>query len=348
MWRCLRLAKNGLGYASPNPMVGAVVVHNGKIIGEGFHREHGKPHAEVNAIESVKDKSLLKSSTLYVSLEPCSHYGKTPPCTQLIIDSSIPKVVVATLDDYPEVSGRGIRLMQEAGIEVIQNVLRDEARYLNKEFFTVQTCNRPYIYLKWAQTRDGFIDRKRVAGEQAVPTPISNNLTRMLVHKLRANVDAIMVATNTAVNDNPSLTTRLWYGKNAKRIILDRNRRVPQGFHVFNNEAETYVYTEKSNAEHADGLTRFIPLKFDEEMIRALLKDLNSRNINSVLVEGGAALLKSFIEMGVWDEAYVEIAGIEFVEGVRAPSIEGQILALKEVSGSKTIHYANPNKYKIL
>lgn len=346
MKRCLQLASCGKGYVAPNPMVGAVIVHNNKIIGEGYHRQYGKAHAEVNAINAVEDKSLLKESTIYVSLEPCSHYGKTPPCSQLIIDSGIPRVVIATLDPYHKVSGRGVKMLEEAGIEVVIGVLEKEAQYLNKSFFVSQTQNRPYIYLKWAQTKDGFIDKKRKDGEVAEPTPISNNLTKTLVHKLRSEVSAIMIATNTAVNDNPSLTTRLWFGENPERIVLDRTGRIPRNYHLFDNKVNTIVFTEGSEIVHHK--TNFVHVLFDRDLIPSVLKELNKRKIDSLLVEGGASLLQSFIDSGAWDEAYVEVADKRFVEGTKAPNIQGEIVDDRKIRDSHAIHLMNTQNYKIL
>ncbi|MEN9918785.1 MAG: bifunctional diaminohydroxyphosphoribosylaminopyrimidine [Bacteroidota bacterium] len=348
MYRCLQLALNGKRYVAPNPMVGAVIVHNGKIIGEGFHQHYGEAHAEVHAINSVEDKTLLKVSTIYVSLEPCSHHGKTPPCAQLIIDSKIPKVVIAMTDPYHKVAGRGVKMLQDAGIEVVIGVLEKEAVELNKEFITAQTDNRPYIYLKWAQTNDGFIDKKRQEGESIQPTPISNNLTKILVHKIRSEVSAILIATNTAINDNPSLTTRLWFGKNPKRIILDRNARIPKHYVLYDNNVETLFFTEKVDNEVLKNKTSFVPLTFDKAMIPSLLKNLNSRRINSLLVEGGASLLQSFIDIGAWDEAYIETANICFADGVKAPNIQARIINTQRIGDSQTLHLKSIDNYKIL
>lgn len=348
MKRCLQLAANGCGWVSPNPMVGAVVVCDGIIIGEGFHREYGKPHAEVNAINSVSDKSLLSRSTIYVSLEPCSHYGKTPPCSQLIIDSKIPKVVIATPDPYHEVSGRGVRMLKDAGIEVKIGVLEKEAQDLNKEFFISQTQQRPYVYLKWAQTSDGFIDKKRMEGEPIMPTPISNNETKILVHKLRSEVDAIMVATNTAVNDNPSLTTRLWFGKNPTRIVLDRTARVPLEYKLFDNTVRTICFTEVNRTLELKENVEFVNLSLEKDTLENVLKHLNQCKINSVLIEGGAALLQSFIDMGAWDEAFIEMAHLSFGTGVKSPQISGKIIDRISIKGSESLHLKNMENYKIL
>jgi len=348
MDRCLQIALNGKGNVAPNPMVGAVIVWNNRIIGEGYHREYGKPHAEVNAIMSVKNKELLKESIIYVSLEPCSHYGKTPPCSKLIIDMGIPKVVIATPDPYHKVSGRGVEMLKRAGVEVIVGIREKEAQALNKHFFMSQTQYRPYIYLKWAQTKDGFIDKDRTTETTAKPTPISNNLTKILVHKLRASVSGIMIATNTAINDNPTLTTRYWHGKNPTRIVLDRTGRIPSGYHIFDNTTDTIIFTEKPEQEKTIGKTTFIPLVFDTTVIPTILKELNRKKIDSVLIEGGASLLHSFIAAGAWDEAFVEIADKSFFSGTKAPAISGIILEDKRAGSSQTLHLMNKENYKIL
>ena len=341
MERCLQLATNGKGAVSPNPLVGAVIVHNGKIIGEGYHREYGKSHAEVNAINNVKDKSLLIDSTIYVSLEPCSHYGKTPPCSQLIIDSKIPRVVVATLDPYHEVSGRGVKMLRDAGIEVVVGVLERESQELNKEFFCYNTQKRPYIYLKWAQSNDGFIDKKRSDDKERCPTIISNELTQILVHKLRSQVSGIMVATNTAINDNPSLTTRLWCGKNPARFVLDRTLRIPKSNHLFDGSVSTYIFTEQVTSVLREGRVTYIPLLYNEQSLGLLLKEIYSLKINSLLVEGGSQLLNSFIKAGVWDEAFVEVSNELFFEGKEAPLIKGKVLNNRVVMSSLCLHVKN-------
>ncbi|MDR2473665.1 MAG: bifunctional diaminohydroxyphosphoribosylaminopyrimidine deaminase/5-amino-6-(5-phosphoribosylamino)uracil reductase RibD, partial [Tannerella sp.] len=238
--RCLELASHGAGNVAPNPMVGAVIVHNGLIIGEGFHRRYGEAHAEVNAIASVKDESLLKESTLYVNLEPCSHYGKTPPCAQLIIEKQIPRVVIACEDPFEAVAGRGVKMLREAGIEVVTGVMESEAKALNKYFITAHTKRRPYIILKWAESADGFVDKIRNDRSEP-PVKLSSTLTRMLVHKLRSDVQAIMVGTNTAILDNPSLKVSHWVGKSPVRIVFDRYGRIPHDSKLFDGTAETIV-----------------------------------------------------------------------------------------------------------
>lgn len=347
MYRCLQLAQNGLGFVNPNPMVGAVVVHNDRIIGEGYHRQYGKPHAEVNAINSVKDKALLKASTIYVSLEPCAHHGKTPPCAQLIIDSGIPHVVVACLDPFPPVSGKGIKMLQNAGIEVTMNILEKEALELNKEFFTNQLKARPYIYLKWAQTSDGFIDKERGQNEKPEPTLISNDFSRILVHKKRAEIPAIMIGTNTAVNDNPSLTTRLWYGKNPIRIVLDRLGRIPSNYHLFDGKVQTILFTERDDLPTT---TNVIPIKvnFNENLLDTILSILKPYKINSILVEGGCKLLQEFIDNQLWDEAYIETSNVQFERGIKAPEIRGHLIKEQNWASSKHVHLSYLDKYKIL
>jgi len=341
MRRCLQLAANGKGSVSPNPLVGAVIVNNGKIIGEGYHREYGKAHAEVNAINSVKDKSLLQDSTIYVSLEPCSHYGKTPPCSQLIIDSGIPRVVIATLDPYHEVSGRGVKMLRNAGIGVVIGVLEKESQELNKEFFCYNNKNRPYIYLKWAQTNDGFIDKKRYEDEVKCPTIISNELTQILVHKLRSQVSGIMVATNTAINDNPSLTTRFWHGQNPARLILDRTLRIPESNNLFDGSVNTYIFTEQVEEMIIRNNVTYIPLLCDKNMLNSLLNEIYKLKIDSLLVEGGAQLLDSFIKEGIWDEAFIEVSDQLFFEGKEAPMIKGKVLNSSAVMSSVCLHVKN-------
>lgn len=328
MSRCIELARCAINTARPNPMVGAVIVRNGEIIGEGFHRECGKPHAEVNAIQSVENKDLLKDSTIYVSLEPCSHYGKTPPCSELIIRMGIPRVVIGTVDPFPKVSGRGIRQLQNAGIEVKAGVLEKECYELNKFFFHFQKYRRPYVILKWAQSADGFIDKTR-SGTNTQACRISNSLTQVEVHKLRAQVQAILVGTSTAEKDNPSLTVRYWYGQHPDRVVLDRNARLNKELTLFNNQIKTFIFTEKEqilqerfrNKENI----HIIPVKFDNELPEAILNELGKHSIQSILIEGGAKTLQSFIDKQLWDEATIETAEIRIEDGVAAPCLTNKI-----------------------
>lgn len=320
MRRCLQLASLGCGHVAPNPMVGAVVVHEGRIIGEGYHRCYGKPHAEVNAIASVADESLLPQSTLYVSLEPCSHYGKTPPCAELIVAKRIPRVVVGCLDPFPAVSGRGVARLREAGIEVVTGVLEAECLALNRTFMTFQTRHRPFVTLKWAQSSDGFIDRLREPGEPAAR--ISDDVSAVWVHRLRAEADAILVGTRTAIADNPSLTTRLWPGRSPLRIVLDEHARVPADRQLFTDGLPTLVVTgPETDYPVLSPSVEVVHLPFGEALIPALLDELYRRRLQHLVVEGGAALLQSFIGAGHWDEARVETGPLVLEQGVAAPSM---------------------------
>jgi len=293
MSRCLQLARIGNSYVAPNPMVGAVLVCEDVIIGEGYHHRYGEAHAEPNAINSVKDKELLKKSTLYVNLEPCSHYGKTPPCADLIVRSGIPRVVIGTLDPNPKVAGRGADILRNAGIEVETGVLEEECRELNKRFFIYQEQKRPYILLKWAQTKDGFIDRIR-SDVSETPLIISNEITKQLTHKMRAENQSILVGANTVLLDNPSLTVRNWSGKSPVRIGIDRLGRIPDSFNLLDGSVPTLIFTENERANKPN--LEFIQLNFEKNRLKTILKKIYERNIYSVLVEGGATILKSFLE----------------------------------------------------
>ncbi len=318
MARCIALARGGAGSVAPNPMVGAVIVHKGKIIGEGFHRKYGEAHAEVNAIASVRDESLLKEATLYVSLEPCSHYGKTPPCAELIIRKHIPRVVVGCLDPFPEVSGRGVRMLREAGVEVVTGVMEEEAHALNKAFMTFQEKKRPYICLKWAQSADGFIDGLRTSPD-VPPVLLSSPETRRVVHHLRSEVAAIMVGTWTALLDNPSLTVRHWAGRSPVRVVLDRTLRIPSHYHLLDGSVKTLLFTEKEAMGREN--VEYVTIDFSCPVLPQVMHELYVRGLNSLLVEGGAMLLNSFIEEGLWDCMLVETAPISLATGVRAPDI---------------------------
>jgi len=341
MWRCLQLARYSQSYVAPNPMVGAVIVYDGKIIGEGYHHKYGQAHAEPNAIHSVKQTELLKKSTLYVNLEPCSHYGKTPPCANLIVETGIPRVVIGTTDPNPKVSGRGVKILQAAGIEVITNVLADKCRELNKRFFIFQEQKRPFILLKWAQTSDGFIDHTRESNTQK-PLQISNAFTRQLTHKMRSENQAILVSTNTVVLDNPSLTVRNWSGQNPVRVAIDRNGRIPKSYHLMDGQAQTIIFTSDTNRK--SGLVEFIAIDFDENTLDKILKKLYERNIHSVLVEGGAQLLNNFIKQGLWDEANIEVATVIAHEGIKAPVIDKLPTEYFIYEQHKWMHFVNHHK----
>lgn len=322
MARCLQLAAYGKGNVAPNPMVGAVVVHDNRIIGEGYHRCYGEAHAEVHAIASVRDESLLRDSTLYVSLEPCSHYGKTPPCAELIIRKGIPRVVVACLDPFPEVAGRGINRLREAGVEVITGVMEREAIVLNDYFMTAHKKHRPYIILKWAQSEDGFIDRERKDVSEK-PVLLSTPVTRMMVHKLRSEVQAIMVGTNTAILDNPSLTVRYWAGKSPVRVLVDRELRVSEDCRLYDGKQPTFVVTTPEIAAEKSDKTniKYIKTEYSIHFLSNLMAYLYKRNIHSLLVEGGASLHRSFIQENLWDEIIVETAPVRLGAGVSAAGV---------------------------
>ena len=301
MKRCIELAKNGLCNVSPNPMVGAVIVCDGRIIGEGYHIRCGEAHAEVNAIRSVKDESLLKRSTIYVSLEPCSHYGKTPPCANLIIEKQIPRIVIGCQDPFSEVAGRGIQKLRDAGREVTVGVLEEECKSLIRRFITFNTLHRPFITLKWAESADHFIDIERTDGK---PVVLSSPLTSMLVHKKRAEADAIMVGRRTALLDNPSLTVRNWYGHNPIRVVLDRTLSLPNDLQIFDGNVPTLIFTEKQQPEKKN--ITYITINFNHNPLKQIMEALYQRKIQSLLVEGGRQLLQSFIDNELWDEAYIE------------------------------------------
>lgn len=339
MARCLQLAALGRGHVSPNPMVGAVVVHNGKIIGEGYHRKCGEAHAEVNAIAAVKDESLLRESTIYVSLEPCSHWGKTPPCSKLIIEKGIPRVVVGIQDPFFEVAGRGIRMLREAGVEVTVGVLEQECYELNKAFFTRQQKKRPYVILKWAQSADGFMDIRREPNDGQKPVAISNEINSMLVHKLRAETDAILVGTNTVVLDDPKLTVRKWDGAHPVRVFLDRQLRVPKTAGILDGTVETMVFTEKECGDREN--VKYITISFDAEFPENMLQELAKRDIQSVLIEGGARTLSFFIENDCWDEARIETSPIVLKDGVAAPIIEKGVKSWQTYGSSLVTHIMN-------
>ncbi|MDO4163244.1 MAG: bifunctional diaminohydroxyphosphoribosylaminopyrimidine deaminase/5-amino-6-(5-phosphoribosylamino)uracil reductase RibD [Bacteroides sp.] len=321
MRRCIQLAQNGLCNTAPNPMVGAVIVCDGKIIGEGYHIRCGEAHAEVNAIRSVKDPSLLKRSTIYVSLEPCSHYGKTPPCADLIIEKQIPRIVVGCQDPFSKVAGRGIQKLRDAGREVIVGVLEEECRYLIRRFITFHTCHRSYITLKWAESADGYLDIHREGGS---PVILSTPLTSMLVHKKRAEHSAIMVGTRTALLDNPSLTVRNWYGPSPVRIVLDKEGALPISLRLFDGSVPTLIFTDASHTplpQAQSGKVEYIPIDFKQDILPSIMAALYVRGLQSLLVEGGSILLQSFIDAGLWDEIFVEESCVTIHDGVKAPEI---------------------------
>jgi len=323
MQRCLELAKNGLGTTYPNPMVGSVIVYDGKIIGEGWHQKAGTPHAEVHAIHSVKDKSLLTKSTIYVSLEPCSHFGKTPPCSDLIIKHKIPKVIVGCLDPNEKVAGKGIEKLQKAGIEVTVGMMEKKCRTLNKRFFTYHNLKRPYIILKWAESSDGFIAPEEKTEKK--PVWITNPYSRQFVHKWRTEEEAILVGTTTVLEDNPHLNSRDWFGKNPLRIVIDRLGKISKDHEVKNNLQKTVIFTELENVSSDENLI-YENRIFDSYFPKKMMDYLYQTGIQSVIIEGGQKTLQTFIDSGLWDEARIFKGTDYFERGTKAPSISGKIL----------------------
>lgn len=333
MTRAFELANRGLGNVSPNPMVGCVIVHNGQIIGEGWHQKFGGPHAEVNAINSVKDPSLLREATAYVTLEPCAHHGKTPPCADLLISHQLKKVVIANKDPFPLVNGGGIKKIQQAGIKLEVGALEEVGREINKRFFSAIEKNRPYIILKWAQTADGFIARVNFDSKW-----ISNEHSRMLVHKWRAEEDAILVGTNTAKHDNPSLNVRGWEGNNPLRLVIDKHFSLDSDLNLFDRTIPTVCYNLNKD-ETAENL---IYKKINEEdMLPDILSDLSERKIQSLIVEGGSSLINSFISEGLWDEARVFTAKNTFGSGIEASKFSGKLINSENVKGDQLNVYVN-------
>lgn len=323
--RCIELAINGLGTTYPNPMVGSVIVYNNKIIGEGWHRKAGEPHAEVNAINSVKDKSLLQKSTIYVSLEPCSHFGKTPPCCDLIIKNKIPNVVIATVDPNEKVSGNGIKKLIAAGANVTVGILEKECNELNKRFFTFHQKKRPYIILKWAESLDGFIApdptfRKTLNDNEKKPVWITNRYSRQLVHKWRSEEQAILAGTQTVIDDNPKLDVRDWTGDNPIRVVLDQNNRIPYNSHVFDNQFKTIVISKSIRDLDKENLI-FEIIDFEKNMAQQLTESMYRNQIQSVIIEGGRQTLQTFIDANLWDEARVFSGNTVFTDGKKAPTL---------------------------
>ncbi|MGB6268926.1 MAG: bifunctional diaminohydroxyphosphoribosylaminopyrimidine deaminase/5-amino-6-(5-phosphoribosylamino)uracil reductase RibD [Olleya sp.] len=356
--RCLQIAKNGLGTTRPNPMVGSVIVCNDNIIGEGFTSKHGGNHAEVNAIQSVVDKSLLKTATIYVTLEPCNHFGKTPPCSDLIIKHQIPNVVIGCIDDNPEVAGKGIKKLKEAGCNVTVGVLEADCKAHHKRFFTFLNKKRPYIILKWAETGDGFIAPK--TKDEQKPVWITNQYSRQLVHKWRVEEQAILVGTKTVLQDNPNLTVRDWTGENPVRVVLDKGEKLDKGFAVFNDKAETLVLfsrdetlikkTEHSswsiqppNHNIAGSIRAAIDFNKKNATAKQICETLNKFQINSIIIEGGARTLQLFIDENIWDEARVFSGSVLFKEGVAAPKFSGQLVMEEKIKEDTLKIFTNNN-----
>lgn len=339
--RCFELAQTALGNTSPNPLVGAVVVYQDKIIGEGYHQLYGAAHAEVNAINAVKDKNQLKNASLYVSLEPCNHFGKTPPCSHLIVKHQIPKVIIANIDPFSKVNGSGIQYLKENGIEVISGILEKEGAFINRRFFTFQKKKRPYIILKWAQTADGFmdIDRSKNTFEKYW---ITTAASKRLVHQWRSEEDAILVGFNTVKNDNPSLTTREVKGKNPKRIVIDKNLDLSNiDLNIFKPESDTIVINNKEN--RIENNIKYIQIDFDNEL-DSLMKVLYDENIQSIIIEGGKKTLEKFIDFNLWDEARVFTANKKFNNGLKAPMLPYKT-AIEQIIDTDLLYiYFNKNR----
>jgi len=342
--RCIQLAQNGLGTTYPNPMVGSVVVYEGEILGEGWHRAAGEPHAEVNAIRSVQNTTLLKKSTIYVSLEPCSHYGKTPPCSDLIIASNIKKVVIGSVDPFAKVAGKGIKKLLDAGCEVTLGVLEKECQALNQRFFSFHTKQRPYIILKWAQTRDGFISP--AIREKRKPVWITGITSNQLVHKWRSEEQGILIGTNTAVEDNPKLNTRLWDGPNPTRIIIDKNLRTPLDSFVYDKSVKTIFFCGKLPAEAEatqpdEHPIIFAQIDFGAGIASQICGVLYRQDIQSVIIEGGSKTLQTFIDAGLWDEARIFTGNIDFGKGIKAPEIQEKFMEERKTGEDTLRIYTN-------
>ncbi len=324
MKRCLELAGMASGNTAPNPMVGSVIVHDNKIIGEGYHRFYGGAHAETIAIDSVKDKKRLKNATLYVNLEPCAHHGHTPPCSERIVNEGIPRVVIGMRDPSSKVSGKGINMLRKGSCRVVENILEQESREVNRRFITFHERKRPYIILKWAQTLDGFIDKVRAKDDPIQPNWITNELSKRLVHKWRTEEQAILVGANTTLKDNPRLTVREWHGKNPLRLIIDRHLEVSEEFEMIYDSQPTVIFTDTNSdltksKRLSEYPTEIVRLNFSKDVLKQILGFLYDRNVVSIFVEGGEQTLSGFFNEGIWDEARVFIGNKTFHSGVKAP-----------------------------
>ncbi|KAB1159552.1 bifunctional diaminohydroxyphosphoribosylaminopyrimidine deaminase/5-amino-6-(5-phosphoribosylamino)uracil reductase RibD [Tenacibaculum aiptasiae] len=341
--RCLELAEKGIGTARPNPSVGAVVVYQDRIIGEGYTSDYGGNHAEVNAIHAVKNKEQLKEATIYVTLEPCSHYGKTPPCADLIVRSQIPNVVIGCIDTNSLVAGKGVERLRKAGCSVTVGVLEKECKEQHKRFFTVQNKKRPYIILKWAETNDGFV--APITKDEQKPVWISNQYSQQLVHKWRSEEHAILIGTNTVIADNPSLTVRSWTGRNPIRIVLDKNLRISQEANVFDVNVKTILVTETREEERQISKEKenviYEEIDFKTNIAQQVCEVLQKHHIQSVIVEGGTKTLQTFIDAELWDEARVFVGNIEFRNGVKGPEIKGKIINKENIDNDVLKIYLN-------
>lgn len=338
MQRCVELAGNGLGTTYPNPLVGSVIVFDGRIIGEGWHRAAGEPHAEVLAIASVRDRKLLSKSTLYVNLEPCSHFGKTPPCADLILKNKIPNVVIGTIDPHSVVCGNGIQKLISGGVNVVVGILESECNKLNKRFFTFHHKKRPYIILKWAESWDGFIAPDAKFSRE--PIWISNVYSRQLVHKWRTEENAILVGTNTVEADNPRLTVRDWCGKNPIRIVIDRQNRLLKESHIFDDQARTIVIGA-TNSDDEDARQ----IDFNKNVAQEICDKLYAENISSVIIEGGRQTLQTFIDANLWDEARVFRGNAKLNSGISRPKFEHFESREMEIGDDKLLIFENHDQH---
>lgn len=339
MQRCLQIAQNAIEISRPNPAVGAVIVHGNKIIGEGFTSVYGENHAEVNAINSVKNVSVLKESTIYVTLEPCSHFGKTPPCADLIVKHQFKKVVIGCIDSNSLVSGKGIERLKNAGVEVIVGVLENECREHHKRFFTVQEKKRPYIILKWAQTHDGFIAPKTKNFQK--PVWISNPYSRQLVHKFRAEEHAILVGTKTVLDDNPRLNLRDWFGNHPVRIVLDKDLKIPQNLAVYDQSVKTIIITDVNKICTSTENIFFEGIDFKQKIAFQICAILQKHQIQSIIIEGGTKTIQTFIDENLWDEARVFESDFVFENGIKAPILIGKMISAIDIKNDSLKIYTN-------
>ena len=357
MSRCIELAKNGLGTTYPNPLVGSVLVYNNLIIGEGWHYKAGKAHAEVHAITNSKTNTntlkilqtsaitshqqLLKKATLYVSLEPCSHSGKTPPCADLIITSGIKNVIIGCVDPNPRVAGKGILKLQKAGCKVIQGVLEEQCKALNKRFFIFQNKKRPFVFLKWAQTTDGYI--APIIKDKKQPLWISNIYSRQQVHQLRAQEQGIVIGTTTALVDNPSLTTRQWAGTSPTRLVIDKNLKIPKTAAIFNDKAPTIIITQVKQEATQNTPIIYEYITFEKNLALQICAIANKHNLQSIIIEGGTKTLQTFIDEDIWDQAHVYTGKMSLENGIKAPIFNAKPHTRKSIKDTSLCIYKNTN-----
>lgn len=338
MTRCLELAKNGLGSTYPNPLVGCVIVYNEEIIGEGWHQEAGKPHAEVNAISAVQRQELLPLSTLYVNLEPCSHYGRTPPCADLIIEKKIKKVVIGSVDIHEKVKGSGIARLEKNGVEVVTGILESECGLLNKRFFTFHRLQRPYVILKWAQTADAYIFPE-AEQKKGAPVWISNAYSQLRVHQWRSQEGSILVGKNTVLQDDPKLNTRNYKGSSPVRLVIDKGLDIPESRHIYDQQHETIIFNGLK--EGLDRKVKFVKIDFAKGVIGQILGHLHDAALQSLIVEGGAYTLNEFIREGLWDEARVFYSDIRFEKGIKAPVLQSCFVKEEKIRNDRLCWYVN-------